>query len=140
MTFDVFVVVCLLSFNVKIRVCAMKDKCTSMPRMDFMLLLRQRYVQLFINFILFHFILLHHKDKASYCLDMLILVREKIRVPGEKPSKHRTDQLWELNSKYQVWLYSMAHRNSICGLCCTVHNVTHSSFFTVNSIDILKLQ
>ena len=105
-----------------------------------MLLLHQRYVQLFI-ILFFSFHIASSQGQGTInCLDMLILVREKIRVPGEKPSKHRTDQLWELNSKYQVWLYSMAHRNSICGLCCAVHNVTHSSFFTVNSIDILKLQ
>ena len=46
-------------------------------------------------------------DVSSQKQTLKILVREEnIGVPGEKPSKHRRDQLWELNSHeipHQTW-------------------------------------
>ena len=120
-----------------------------------MLLLRQRYVQLFIIlFFSFYIALSQGQGTTTACTNYCapILPRYVDFSEGKNRSTQRknpqstaqmnygnstqntTPDLFPVSSQGRVVRsdYIQWPTGILCGLCCTVHNVTHSSFFTVN--------
>ena len=119
----------------------------------------QRYVQLFIIlFFSFYIALSQGQGTTTACTNSCapILPRyvdfsegEKSEYPQStgqinygKSTSNTTPDLFPVSCQQKVFGVAIIQwpTGILCGLCCTVHNVTHSSFFTVNSIDILKLK